>query len=131
MSKVRFNKINPREKYQIIGDFYEIVANLKSRKEVIDFFVGLFTPSEALMMARRIQIAKKIIQGRGYEEIRKELKVSYQTITKTEKWIFSESKEYDKWIQKCLTRENKNKDSGYQTLLDRYPGHRILKDLIS
>jgi len=46
--------------------------------------VGLLTPGEAVMMARRIQVAKMIVEGKGYNEIMKQMKVSCQTITKIE-----------------------------------------------
>ncbi|PIP26511.1 MAG: hypothetical protein CO140_03300 [Candidatus Moranbacteria bacterium CG_4_9_14_3_um_filter_40_7] len=36
------------------------------------------------MMARRIQVAKMIVEGKGYNEIMKQMKVSCQTITKIE-----------------------------------------------
>lgn len=133
MSKVKIHSVNPREKYQIIGEFFEIVAGLRSKKEVVDFFIGLLTPSEAVMMARRIQVAKKILQGKNYEEIRKELKVSYQTITKTENWLHNGTEEYDCWITKCLNDNNKKRITadGAKGLLDRYPGHRMLKKFLS
>ncbi|MCX6763349.1 MAG: YerC/YecD family TrpR-related protein [Candidatus Moranbacteria bacterium] len=133
MSKVKIHLINPREKYNIIGEFYEIIANLKSKQEVVDFFVGLFTASEALMMARRIQVAKRILEGKNYDSIRRDLKVSYQTITKTEAWLHSGRDEYDRWIEKCIKRSIANKKTfeGYKSLLDKYPNHRILKNILS
>jgi len=133
MSKVKYSKINKREKYQIIGDLYEIISSLNSKKEVIDFFVGLLTPSEALMMARRIQIGKKIIEGKSYEKIRRELKVGFDTIAKTENWVHGGSEEYSKWIEKRLKESMTKKSSSesYKSLLDKYPGHKMLKKLLS
>ncbi|NLC31436.1 MAG: hypothetical protein GX765_05305, partial [Candidatus Moranbacteria bacterium] len=55
MGKVQTKNIDKNERYKIIGDFYEIVTNLRTKNEVIGFFMGLLTPSEALMFARRIQ----------------------------------------------------------------------------
>lgn len=132
MSKVKYGKINKREKYQIISDLYEIISKLNSKKEVVDLFVGLLTPSENLMIARRIQIGKKIIEGKSYEKIRKELNVGFDTIAKTENWINGGSEEYSKWIEKMLRKsinENNTKES-YKSLLDKYPGHKILKELL-
>jgi len=135
MPKVKIHAIKPKEKYQIIGDFFEIISELKSKKEVIDFFVGLLTPSEAIMMARRIQIGKLILQGKSYEEIRKKLKVGFHTITKTEEWIHGNEEKYSQWIEKCLTKnidvKNSKSIQSYGSLLDKYPGHRLLKNLLS
>ena len=74
MGKVKYYSINPRERFRIIGEFFEIIAGLRVKKEVVAFLVGLLTPSEALMLARRIQIAKMLLEEKNYENIRKKLK---------------------------------------------------------
>ncbi len=136
MTKVKSYRIDPREKYRITSEFFEIISNLKSKKEIIDFFVGLLTPSEVVMMARRIQVAKMLVEGKGYDEIMRKLKVSCQTITKIEHWLHGKGEEYDVWISRCLNELNKSKskkdkDFKYQTSqLDKYPGHRLLKELL-
>jgi len=130
MAKVRINAVNQDEKYKIVGEFYDIVAGLKTKNEIIKFFVGIFTPSESLMIARRIQIAKLLLEGHNYEVIRKKLKVGFHTITQTHNWL-NKDEEYHRWIEKCF----KNKkfiivSKNYATnQLDKYPGHRLLKEL--
>jgi len=37
MAKVKSYRINPKEKHRIINDFFEIISNLKSKKEIVDF----------------------------------------------------------------------------------------------
>jgi uncharacterized protein YerC len=135
MSKVKTHSIDKKEKYQIIGDFFDIVANLRSKKEIIDFFMGLLTPSESVMMARRIQVAKRIFEKKSYDEIRRELKVSYQTITKTDHWLHSRGDEYCHWLDKCFIRGKAGKFGGSNggrggSLLNKYAQHKFLKDLI-
>ncbi|GBE16660.1 trp operon repressor [bacterium BMS3Abin15] len=135
MSKVRPSSIDSKNKYRIIGDFFDLVSGLNSKKEVIDFFIGLLTPSESLMMARRIQIAKMLIDEENYEIIRKKLKVSNQTITKTYNWLYSRGDDYNIWITKHILKlkdnNKKYKNSKNKSLLDKYPHHRFLKELIS
>ncbi len=135
MPKVRTYEIDSKERFQIIGDFFDIVAGLKNKQEVVDFFIGLLTPSESLMMARRIQVAKMLIEGLNYETISKKLKVSYQTITKTDRWLHSGDEKYDAWIGERLKPiKTKRKERNYnykRSLLDRYPDHRFLKELLS
>ncbi len=134
MAKVKTHLINESERYRIIGDFFNIVANLKSKKEVIDFFVGLLTPSESLMFARRIQIARMIIEDAGYEAIKKKLGVSYQTINKTEQWLHRSGNEYNEWITNCIKKGigngKKQKSSfNYGKLLNPYYQHKMFKNL--
>lgn len=132
MAKVKSHEINSKERYKIIGNFFDIIANLKSKKEVVDFFMGLLTPSENLMVARRIQIAQLLIEGEGYETIKNKLKVSFQTITKTERWLHSEDEDYNSWLAKCLKIKplKNNREAEKENLLDRYSHHRIIKNLL-
>ena len=135
MPKVKTHLVDPKEKYRIIGEFFELVSGLKSKKEIVDFFVGLLTPSEALMMARRVQVAKMVVDGCGYDEIMKKLKVGCQTITKTEHWLHGKGEEYGVWIERRLkesAKEKKKPDQKYSTsMLDKYPEYRLWKNLLS
>lgn len=131
MPKVKSHEIDSRERYKIVGEFYEIVSNLKNKKEVIDFYAGLFTSSESLMMARRIQIAQMLLEGKSYEEIRAKVKASNQTITKTDRWLHSGNTDYDKWIKSHIASKSKsgNERKYYKSPLDKYPQHRFLKEI--
>jgi uncharacterized protein YerC len=132
MPKVKPHEIDKKEKYEIIGNFFEIISNLKSKKEVIDFFVGLLTSSESLMMARRIQIAQMILDDEEYEAIRRALKVSNQTITKTDQWLHGEDDKYNRWLAMQLRKKPKKAEkTGEQfSTLDKYAHHRFLRDLL-
>lgn len=134
MSKVRTCDISPNERYRILGEFFEIVANLKNKKDTIDFFVGLLTPSESLMLARRIQVAKLIIANESYDEIRRKLKVGFTTIYATDRWLNGEDDRYCEWIKKLISKYAKieQKETGMKTsMLDKYAHHRIIKKLLS
>src|SRR3989339_445794 len=113
MPKVKSYSIDPREKRIIISDLFEIIVNLRNKEETLEFLIGLLTPSEILMIARRIQIARMLLEEDNYEVIRKKLKVSHQTINKVEHWL----------------REYETIKSS--SLLDRYAHHRFLKELLS
>jgi TrpR-related protein YerC/YecD len=133
MAKVNVYSVDKKERSKIEGELFEIIADLNSKKEVFYFLIGLFTASETLMIARRIQIAKMILAGDDYETIRKRLKVSFQTINRIEHWLKSDD-EKNKLILKKLKKFNKNlsrmkepKDS----LLDKYTHHRIIKRMLS
>lgn len=132
MPKVKVYSINKDERYRVIGEFFELIVNLRTKKEVIDFLIGLFTASETLMIARRVQIARMLAEDRSYEDIRKKLKVSYNTIATVERWLQSEEK-HDFIIKKLRELRGGLKTGGkkYQgDLLDKYAKHRFLKDLL-
>ena len=103
---------------------------------MVGFFTGLLSPSETLMLARRIQIAEMLAEEKGYEEIRKKLKVSFQTIAKVYQWLYGENETYKKQINNQLERKRKNNNRKNRklndgSLLNKYAHHRILKDLLS
>lgn len=135
MAKVKTHLVDKKERFRIIGEFFEIVTNLKNKDDVIGFFIGLLTSSESLMLARRIQVAEMLLEEKSYEEIRKKLKVSFQTIAKVYQWLYGENETYKKQIGNQLERKRKrNKkherfDDG--SLLNKYAHHRLLKDLLS
>lgn len=137
MGKVQTKNIDKNERYKIIGDFYEIVTNLRTKNEVIGFFMGLLTPSEALMFARRIQIAQMLLDDKSYDEIRRELKVGLSTVASVSNWLYGENDAFRRKIEeyknrKSKTEEDNNDDyeKNYGSLLNKYPQHRILRDLL-
>lgn len=134
MAKVRTDEINPREKYYVIGKFFDIVSDLNSKKDAIDFIIGTLTPSEVLMIARRIQVAKMIINGDNYEEIRKQLRVGYHNIASVQRLLKRKNSGYQKQIESQLLKEkNESGKSGNNMkigLLKRYPQHKFLSELL-
>ncbi|MEA2006741.1 MAG: YerC/YecD family TrpR-related protein [Patescibacteria group bacterium] len=136
MSKVKYYSVSKKERYQLVGEFFDIVYYLKTKKEIIDFFIGLLTTSESLMVARRIQIAKLIIQGETYEKIRKKLGVGCQTIQKVDRWLHERDGAYLNVLENYMNRAGgKDKRMIAKTykpkeLLDRYPQHKFLKKML-
>jgi TrpR-related protein YerC/YecD len=85
--KVRYNLLSEQERKKYLGDFYSMVSILKTRDEVKNFFKDLLTLSEIVMISRRIQIARLLLDGQTYETIKKKLKVGTATICQVEKWL--------------------------------------------
>lgn len=132
MSKVRVYSIDKNERYRMVGDLFELIVNLRTKKEVIDFLIGLFTPSETLMIARRIQIAKMLLnENNSYEIIRKKLKVSNQTISKVEHWLKSDEQKNKIIVTKLNQIKKTSRDNSGRSILDKFAHHRALKELIS
>lgn len=132
MSKVKAYSIDRKEKQRIINDLFEIFVELKTKDEVFAFLLGLFTPSEVVMIARRIQVVKMIIDGFNYDEIRMKLKVSNQTVTKMEHWLRGDDTKTELIIKKINSSKRKiiqNRKMS-QNMLDKYAHHRFLKDLL-
>ncbi|MDO8529474.1 MAG: YerC/YecD family TrpR-related protein [bacterium] len=136
--KVRYNELSDLEKKKYLGEFYSMVALLRGRDEVKNFFKDLLTLSEVVMISRRIQIAKMLMEGYKHEEIKKKLKIGYATIGYVERWLNEGFGGYKKIIKK-YNDKYKEKDNfekyGYEPLTKewirkKYPAHYLLSNLI-
>jgi len=128
MGKVRVYDVDPKERYKLVGELLDIITNLKTKKDTVDFIIGLLTSSETLMIARRIQIAKAILMNKTYDDIRKDLGVSYQTITKTERWLKRGDATRRNTLEKYILGTNKSSlrkkvKPCNRNFLDRYAHH--------
>lgn len=133
MPKVKINSISQSERMRLIGKFFDVIYGLKTKKETVDLLIGLLTPSESLMLARRIEVARYLLEEKTYDEIRKKLKVSYQTISIIEGWLNAREGAYRKVLKNKIKNMNKkisSQEYNSRNLLDRYPQHRFLKDLL-
>ena len=135
MSKVKAYLIDKKEKQRIISDLFKIFVELKTKNEAFAFLLGLFTPSEVVMIARRIQVVKMIIDGANYDKIRAKLKVSNQTITKMEHWLRSDDTKTEFIVKKIGGYDSEKKRVGLKnrmsgSMLDKYSYHSFFRDLL-
>lgn len=130
MGKVKVYSIDPKEKRRITNEFFDLIVNLKSKDEVFNFLIGFLTSSEILMISRRLQIARLLIEENTYDIIRKKMRVSYLTISSIEHWL---NKDENKKLLisekiKMLKKDEKNKiikDRSFSYgLLNKYHNHR-------
>lgn len=134
--KVKYYNLSDNQKKKYLGDFYTMVSLLKNQDEVKNFFKDLLTLSEVVMISRRIQIAKMLFAGRTHDEIRKELKVGFTTISQVERWLNNGFGGYRKTIEEY---QKKYKDNSrikiakpFRTgMMKKYPFHYLLWDLIN
>jgi len=135
---VRYNQLSELEKKKYLGEFYTMVSLLKTREEVRNFFKDLLTLSEVVMISRRIQIAKLLLEGIGYEEIRRRLKVGFNTITHVERWLNNGFGGYRKTIMKYKKKASKRQREEYLSdapysrkwVQKKYPLHFLLANLL-
>ncbi|MFC1623135.1 hypothetical protein ACFL16_01905, partial [Patescibacteria group bacterium] len=80
--------------------------------------------------------AKCLINGDTYDEIRERLGVGYQTVSGVEQWLDARNGAYRKVLLRWVGKSRKNKESGVasdykgESLLDKYPQHRFLKEIL-
>lgn len=141
MPRVQPKTLSQEERANHLGEFWTMIALLESREEVKQFFKDLLSETEALMLARRIQIAKLLLSGMGYEYIQRKLRTSEATIASVHRWLQGGFGGYERSLgrlQKEILRKQevaeKRADASMpysgEWLKKKYPLHFLLVNLI-
>lgn len=80
MPKVIPTRLSQKERDKLKKLLSFKIYKLSSSQEVTNFLEELLTESEMVMIYRRLQIAKMLLDGALYYEIKDKLAVSYATI---------------------------------------------------
>lgn len=84
---------------------WKTIADLHTSSQVEDFFTELLTPTEKIMLAKRLAISILLIKKYSYKEIIDILKVSASTIGMISRWLKKEGKAFQKAIANLLAQE--------------------------
>ena len=141
MSKVNPRKLDSKSKMKYLDLLWTSIAQLETRDEVKQFFKDLLSESEAIMLARRIEIAKRLLEGKSYDSIAEKLKVGKDTIGRVQRWLTSGFGGYEKAVagfnKELKNRFDKLKNTdiaepySFAWLRKKYPLHFLLFNLIS
>ena len=136
MVKVNPRKINNLDRMKYLDLLWTSIAEFKSRDEIKNFFKDLLSESEAIMLSRRIMIAKYLLEGLTYNEIKTRMRVGDNNIAKVHSWLVSGFGGYEKAIRefnKVLDKRGFNKISpqpySFEWLRKKYPLHFLLFNL--
>lgn len=91
---------------RIFEVFIKTLINLRDKKEADDFAYDLFSPTEKIMLSKRIAIAFLLLKGYQYREICKILRVSLTTIGSVSLSIKHGNGGYKKILDKITKQEN-------------------------
>jgi len=113
---------------------FEAAKTAQSSKQLEKFLSGLLTPSEQIMLGRRIWISRMLLENKRYEEIGERLLVAPNTITNVELWMRGLLPDYGDFIQKERKRTTKQRRDeiakmnpfGLTALKKKYPLHFLL-----
>ncbi len=140
MSKFDMQKLDSSSKMKYLDLLWTSIAQLETRDEVKQFFKDLLSESEAIMLARRIEIAKCLLEGESYDNIANKLGVGKDTIGRVQEWLASGFGGYEKAIggfNKALKKRFKNPKNinkpepySFDWLKQKYPLHFLLFNLI-
>ncbi|GAF99159.1 unnamed protein product [marine sediment metagenome] len=85
--------------------FLETLSNLKNKDEANQFMYDLLTPTERVMLGKRLAITLMIFKGYAHRDISEALKVSTSTISIITDWLRHEGQGYRQVIKKIIKKE--------------------------
>src|SRR3989338_864477 len=105
MSQVSRRIVNKKAQDKIF-ELFILSLVLSDSKETTTLFIrDLFSPTERIMLSKRISIAYMLIQGYDYDSISEVLKVSRTTIGKVSYWLKEKGKGFRQIIEKIKRKE--------------------------
>lgn len=66
----RYNKLQKTEKLKLLTALCEAISCTKNSQEAAKLLTDLLSPAEIEMVAKRLEIAKLLIKGYSYDEIK-------------------------------------------------------------
>lgn len=118
----RFNKLSKSEKQRLLIALCQAVGSVKDDKEATQVLTDLLTPSEIEMVAKRLEIAKLLIQGKTYEQIRIKISAGYSTIGRINTWLNLAGEEFKIAVSRIKKEE---KQPTYEEKIDPFSWHNI------
>lgn len=130
--KRRLKDLTKTETIVTLDALYTAASAVKGRDAVKLFLRDLLTPSERIMLGRRIIIACMLMSGISYEETAVRLRVGHATIGRVHRWLKDQFPGFEQAI-KGMQDEFKKRDekklyatSALYRLKKKYPLHFLL-----
>jgi TrpR-related protein YerC/YecD len=105
MAKFGLSKLSEEEQELLLVEFCDGLAALKGSKEAAAFVRDLLGPQEIEMIAKRLKIARMLINNAKYEDIVDRLKTSSSTIAKVHRWLNLYGEGYRAIVKRVKERE--------------------------
>ena len=90
---------------KILDQLFDYVVGVRTKSESKRFLNEFFTPSEKIMLAKRLALIVMLKRGYGFTAIRKTLKMSESTVTKF--WKFLRQSKFSFIQEKELAKKKK------------------------
>lgn len=142
MAKFDYRELKERERRKLVKRLTGAFFSIKTKKEMGRFIEQLFSPSEVTMLGRRIEIARRLVRGKTYVDVRNELKVGFSTIRSVDNWLEDGVPDYHELREryrsygykpyKKKVRRGKDGDmlGSFDDIRHRYAGHFLLLNLL-
>lgn len=105
MAQVSKRVLQKKVEERITDLFWTSLSMLSKKAEISLFLDDLLTPTEKIMLSKRLAIAFMLIKGYDYPSINERLKVSDQTIWNVKTSLVYKGKGYKNAISQIMSRE--------------------------
>lgn len=136
MAKVPLHSLSRPEQKQLQAILKKTFRRLQERSELDAFLLLALSESEHVMLARRIQVALSLMEGRTHPAIAEKLHVGYGTVREVDRWL-GEWNDYRKQtpvlIRTLRGRSYKGGDEfpdSFRAIRRKYPLHFLLINLL-
>ncbi|HEY4474189.1 MAG TPA: Trp family transcriptional regulator [Candidatus Paceibacterota bacterium] len=130
--KRRPKDLSDKEMMATLDVLYTAASSVTSRDAVKLFLRDLLTPSERVMLGRRLIIARMLLRGTSYDTIGKKLKVGRATIGRVHKWLQDQFPGFETAVKEMerefdrRARKAPVEPFSYAWLKRKYPLHFLL-----
>lgn len=118
MTQISTQLVDPKVEKKIQELFSDCIKRCQDDDTVAAFIDDLLTPTEKVMLAKRVAIALMILKGNTYEQIEIKLKVSKPTIWKVSTWFAVEGKGYRKLLSEVIKEDDRRQKEHRNALWD-------------
>lgn len=105
MSQVSKKVLNPKITQRLFENFWEMLANIKNPNDIKIFLEDFLSPTEKIMLAKRMAIAILFSKNYDHRSIASILKVSTSTVNNIARQLAIQTPGYQLLIKKYLDKQ--------------------------
>jgi uncharacterized protein YerC len=132
--KKKIADLSEKERIATLDTLYTAASAVRGRNAVKRFLRDLLTPSERIMLGRRIMIARLLLAGENEAGVGRRLGVGPNTVYRVAKWLDDQLPGYEEAVagleKELVAREAKRRASidpfSFAALKRKYPLHFLL-----
>ncbi len=127
MAQVSKRYLQKKVEERILDLFWTSLSSLSTKREVALFLDDLLSPTEKLMLSKRLAIAFMLMKGYDYSTINERLKVSDPTIWNIKVGLTHRGKGYKMAIENIMNKEKweqfwEDLDHFFTQIIPPHPG---------
>ena len=125
-------ELNEKETVMTLDALYTAASAIKGRDAMKLFLRDLLTPSERIMLGRRIIIARMLIAGEPQRKIEETLRVGRTTVNRVRRWLADQFPGFETAVKEMEKEFERRASKGplepfsYAWMKRKYPLHFLL-----